>query len=120
MRKKLDKSQLEKIHKYWNASNFLSATQLYLLDNPLLETPLCQSDVKGRLAGPWGTAPGQNFVYVHLNRAINQHNIDVVLLSGPGHGGIFWTANTYLDGSMGEKYPEITFDKAGLQKLNKQ
>ena len=114
------KNYLKKMNKYWLATNFLSATQLYLMDNPLLRRPLTKKDIKGRLVGPWGTAPGQNFVYVHLNRAIKKHNLNMMLLSGPGHGGHFWTANTYLDGSMQKKYPDMTPDIKGLQKLNKQ
>ena len=117
---KFKKNNFEKINEYWNATNYLSATQLYLLDNPLLDRPLELSDVKGRLAGPWGTAPGQNFIYVHLNRVIKEQELNMLLLSGPGHGGIFWTANTYLDGTFSEKNPALTFDREGLKLLNKQ
>lgn len=108
------------MNKYWNATNYLSAIQLYLLDNPLLRKPLKQKDLKQRIVGPWGTAPGQNFVYVHLNRAIQRHNLDMLLLSGPGHGGIFWTANTYLDGSFSKFYPDVSQDEKGLKKFCKQ
>lgn len=114
------KAYLEKMNRYFQATNFLSATQLYLLDNPLVRKPLSKKDIKGRIVGPWGTAPGQNFVYVHLNRAIKKHYLNMILLSGPGHGGHFWTANTFLDGSMREKYPNMTNDVQGLKKLNKQ
>lgn len=114
------RAYLEKMNKYWLASNYLSATQLYLLSNPLLRKPLTKKDVKGRIVGPWGTAPGQNFVYVHLNRAIKKHYLNMILLSGPGHGGHFWTANTFLDGSMAEKYPRLTQTVEGLKILNKQ
>lgn len=114
------KKVLKNMNRYWMATNFLSATQLYLMDNPLLRRPLEKKDVKGRLVGPWGTAPGQNFIYVHLNRVIKKHKLNMMLLSGPGHGGHFWTANTYLDGSMQEKYPDLTQDIKGLRKLDKQ
>lgn len=117
---KFNKPDFEKINEYWMATNYLSATQLYLLDNPLLERPLEEKDVKGRLAGPWGTAPGQNFIYTHLNRVIKEKDLNMILLSGPGHGGIFWTANTYLDGSFTDTNPELTHDKNGLKLLNKQ
>ena len=114
------KAYIEKMHRYWQATNYLSATQLYLLDNPLLKKPLTKKDVKGRIVGPWGTAPGQNFIYVHLNRAIKKYYLNMILLSGPGHGGHFWTANTFLDGSMQEFYPDMTQSVDGLKKLNKQ
>ena len=114
------RAYLEKMHRYWLASNYLSATQLYLLDNPLLKRPLTKKDIKGRIVGPWGTAPGQNFIYVHLNRAIKKHYLNMILLSGPGHGGHFWTANTFLDGSMAEVYPDMTHSVDSLKKLNKQ
>ena len=114
------KAYIEKMHRYWQATNYLSATQLYLLDNPLLKKPLTKKDIKGRIVGPWGTAPGQNFIYVHLNRAIKKYYLNMILLSGPGHGGHFWTANTFLDGSMQEFYPDMTQSVDGLKKLNKQ
>ena len=117
---KFNKIDYNQLNDYWMATNYLSATQLYLLDNPLLDRPLTEEDVKGRLAGPWGTAPGQNFIYTHLNRAIKDHDLNMLLLSGPGHGGIFWTANTYLDGSFTERNPNLTHDKEGLKLLNKQ
>ena len=114
------KAYIEKMHRYWLASNYLSATQLYLLDNPLLKRPLTKKDVKDRIVGPWGTAPGQNFVYVHLNRVIKKYYLNMILLSGPGHGGHFWTANTFLDGSMAQVYPDMQQNVEGLKKLNKQ
>ncbi len=116
----LSKDELKKIDAYFRATNFLSASQLYLKDNPLLTRPLERSDVKNRIVGPWGTAPGQNFIYVHLNRVIKKFDLNMILLSGPGHGGHFWTANTYLEGTWSEFYPEVTEDMAGLQKFDKQ
>lgn len=114
------RAYLKKMDKYWRATNYLSATQLYLLDNPLLRKPLTKKDIKNRIVGPWGTVPGQNFVYVHLNRAIKQFDLNMILLSGPGHGGHFWTANTYLEGSYSEFYSQISQDIKGLKHFNKQ
>jgi xylulose-5-phosphate/fructose-6-phosphate phosphoketolase len=111
---------LERMNAYWRAANYISAAQLYLLDNPLLERPLAWSDIKKKIVGHWGTVPGQNFVFVHLNREIKRYDLDLILLSGPGHGGNFYIANDYLDGSYTEIYPNISRDKAGLQKLFKQ
>ncbi|MDD4815733.1 MAG: phosphoketolase family protein [Clostridia bacterium] len=114
------KAVLEKMNAYWRATNYLSAIQLYLLDNPLLKKPLTKKDIKQRIVGPWGTAPGQNFVYVHLNRAIKKFDLNMILLSGPGHGGHFWTANTYLEGTYSEFYPQVSQDEKGLKKFCKQ
>lgn len=111
---------LTKMNAYWRAANYLSAAQLYLLDNPLLKRPLQESDVKKKIVGHWGTVPGQNFVFVHLNRAIKRYDLNAILLSGPGHGGNFFIANDYLDGSYSEVYPNVSRDEAGLQKLFKQ
>ncbi|MCR4618423.1 MAG: phosphoketolase family protein [Lachnospiraceae bacterium] len=111
---------LTKINAYWRAANYLSACQLYLLDNPLLKRPLKQEDIKKKIVGHWGTVPGQNFVYAHLNRAIKRYDLDMILLSGPGHGGNFFVANTYMEGSYTEIYPNISEDEEGLQKLFKQ
>jgi len=105
------------LDRYFRAANYLSAAQLYLCDNPLLERPLIRSDIKKRILGHWGTNVGQNFIYAHLSRAIKQHHQDMVLLSGPGHGGNFFIANAYLEGTYSEVYPEYTRDKAGLKKL---
>ena len=105
---------------YWRASNYLSAGQLYLLDNPLLKEPLTMDHIKKKIVGHWGTVPGQNFVYVHCNRAIKRYDLDMILLSGPGHGGNFLIANTYLDGSYSEVYPNISQDEEGMKKLFKQ
>lgn len=113
-------SLLEKMNAYWRAANYLSACQLYLLDNPLLKRPLTLKDIKKKIVGHWGTVPGQNFVFVHCNRVIVKYDLDMILISGPGHGGNFFIANDYLDGSYSEIYPNITQDESGLQKLFKQ
>ncbi len=106
-----------KIDAYWRAANYLSVGQIYLYDNPLLRRPLVATDVKRMLLGHWGTTPGQNFIYAHLNRAIRQHALDMIYISGPGHGGPAVVANTYLEGTYSEVYPHITQDEAGLRKL---
>ncbi len=111
---------LEKMNAYWRAANYLSACQLYLLDNPLLKKPLTRDMIKKKIVGHWGTVPGQNFVYTHLNRVIKRYDLDMILLSGPGHGGNFYIANTYMEGSYSEVYPNISEDLDGLQKLFKQ
>lgn len=111
---------LKKMDGYFRAVNYLSATQLYLLDNPLLTRPLTDRDIKKKIVGHWGTVPGQNFVYTHLNRIINKYDLNMLLISGPGHGGNFFVANSYLEGVYSEVYPEITQDINGLKKLNKQ
>lgn len=111
----------EKMDRYFRAANYLSAAQLYLLDNPLLrDHELSMNDIKQRLVGHWGTVPGQNFVYTHLNRVINKYNENIILLSGPGHGGNFLVANSYLEGVYSSVYPEISQDKKGMTKLFKQ
>ena len=102
---------------YWRAANFLSVGQLYLRDNPLLRKPLELAHVKRMLLGHWGTTPGQNFIYVHLNRIIKKHGLDMIYVSGPGHGGPAVVANTYLEGTYSEVYPNIGQDEAGLRKL---
>ncbi len=111
---------LAKMDAYWRAANYLSVGQIYLRDNPLLRRPLALSDVKRMLIGHWGTTPGQNFIYVHLNRVIKKYDLDMIYVCGPGHGGPTVVANTYLEGSYSEVYPEISQDEAGLQKLFKQ
>ena len=112
--------ELAVIDRYWRAANYLSACQLYLLDDPLLEKPLSASDIKKKIVGHWGTVPGQNFIYTHLNRAIKKYGLDMIYVSGPGHGGNAMVAQDWLDGSYQEVYPNITRDKEGMQKLFKQ
>ena len=111
---------LIKMNKWFRAANYLSAGQLYLLENPLLKKPLTLDMVKKKIVGHWGTVPGQNFVYTHLNRVIKRYDLDMILLSGPGHGGNFFIANTYMEGSYSEVYPNISEDEDGMQKLFKQ
>lgn len=111
---------LEKVDAYWRATNYLGAAQLYMLDNPLLRRPLTREQVKRKIVGHWGTVPGQNFVYVHMNRAINKYDLDMVLISGPGHGGNFFVGNSYLEGHYSEIYPNISLDEVGMTKLCKQ
>ena len=101
----MNSTELQKINAYWRAANYLAAGQLYLLDNPLLRRPLTRDDVKKKIVGHWGTVPGQNFVYVHLNRIIKKYDQDLILISGPGHGGNFFVANAYLDGTYSESTP---------------
>ena len=111
---------LQKMDAYWRAANYLAAGQLYLLDNPLLREPLKPEHIKKKIVGHWGTVPGQNFVYVHLNREIKRYDLDMILLSGPGHGGNFFVANTYLEGTYSEVYPNISEDTEGMRRLFKQ
>lgn len=111
---------LHKMDAYWRAANYLAAGQLYLLDNPLLREPLTMDQIKKKIVGHWGTVPGQNFVYVHLNRAIKRYDLDLILLSGPGHGGNFFVANTYLEGTYSEVYPNVSEDTEGMKRLFKQ
>ena len=113
-------NDFEKINAYFRACNYLSLGQLYLKDNPLLKRPLKLDDIKPNVVGHWGTAPGQNFVYVHLNRIIKKYNLDMIYVSGPGHGGQAMVSNTYLEGTYSEIYPNITEDEEGLKKLFKQ
>ncbi len=108
---------LRKMDAYWRAANYLSVGQIYLADNPLLKRSLALTDVKHMLLGHWGTTPGQNFIYVHLNRIIKEHDLDMIFVSGPGHGGPAAVGNTYLEGTYSEVYPHITQDEAGLQNL---
>ena len=111
---------LYKMDAYWRAANYLSVGQLYLCDNPLLRDPLKPEHVKRMLLGHWGTTPGQNFIYVHLNRVINKYDLDMFYISGPGHGGPALVGNTYLEGTYSEIYPDISQDEAGLKKLFRQ
>ncbi len=113
-------AELMQMDRYWRAANYLTACQLYLLDNPLLTTPLTADHIKKKIVGHWGTCPGQNFVYTHLNRVIKEYDLDMIYLSGPGHGGNAMVAQDWLDGSYQEVYPDITRDKEGMQKLFKR
>jgi len=116
----LSSELLRNIDAYWRAANYLSVGQIYLRDNPLLHEPLRSEHVKHKLLGHWGTTPGQNFIYAHLNRIIRQHDLDMIYISGPGHGGPALVANTYLEGTYSEIYPHISQDETGLCKLFKQ
>lgn len=120
MAKELNEKEIENIDKYFRAANYLSACQLYLLDNPLLERPLKMTDIKSNIVGHFGTVPGQNFIYVHLNRIIKEYDLNMMYISGPGHGGNAIVSNVYLEGTYSEIYPNITEDKEGLKKLFKQ
>jgi xylulose-5-phosphate/fructose-6-phosphate phosphoketolase len=113
----LSAEEIEKLNAYWNAANFLSVGQIYLLDNPLLREPLKLEHIKPRLIGHWGTTPGLNFIYVHLNRLIKKYNINVLYVTGPGHGGPGIVANAYLEGTYSEVYPDISEDISGMKKL---
>ncbi|MHB2018516.1 MAG: phosphoketolase family protein [Candidatus Xenobia bacterium] len=113
-------SDLERLHAWWRAANYLSVGQIYLLDNPLLREPLQPGHVKPRLLGHWGTTPGLNFIYVHLNRIIKQHDLNMIYVCGPGHGGPGMVANTWLEGTYSEVYPNVSQDLAGLRQLFKQ
>ena len=112
--------ELAKIDAYWRAANYLSVGQIYLLDNPLLRQPLMLEHVKPRLLGHWGTTPGLNFIYVHLNRAIRAGDLDMIYVTGPGHGGPALFANTYLEGTYSEVYPDVSQDESGMRRLFKQ
>jgi xylulose-5-phosphate/fructose-6-phosphate phosphoketolase len=116
----LSKKEVRAIDAYWRAANYLSVGQIYLLDNPLLKEPLTLEHIKPRLLGHWGTTPGLNFLYVHLNRLIKQHDLNMIYLAGPGHGGPGLVANVYLEGTYSEVYPNVSQDTQGLQKLFKQ
>jgi len=116
----ISEALLQRLDAYWRAANYLSVGQIYLLDNPLLKEPLRPEHIKPRLLGHWGTTPGQNFIYVHLNRLIRERDLNIVYVSGPGHGGPAVVGNTYLEGTYTEFYPEVTQDEAGLRRLFKQ
>jgi len=116
----LSSEMLGKMNAYWRAANYLAVGQIYLCDNPLMRQPLELSHIKHMLLGHWGTTPGQNFIYVHLNRVIRQFDLNMIYVSGPGHGGPALVGNTYLEGTYSEIYPNITQDEAGLKKLFKQ
>src|SRR5690606_19562351 len=111
---------LKRMDAYWRAANYLSVGQIYLMANPLLKEPLRREHVKPRLLGHWGTTPGLNFVYVHLNRIIRERDVDMIFVTGPGHGGPALVANTWLEGTYSELYPEVSLDEEGMRRLFKQ
>ena len=116
----LSKTELERIDAYWRAANYLSVGQIYLMDNPLLREPLRPEHIKPRLLGHWGTTPGLNLIYAHLNRVIRNWDLNMIYVTGPGHGGPGIVANTYLEGTYSEFYPNISQDAAGMQRLFRQ
>ena len=120
MRKALSKEELRLVDAYWRAANYLSVGQIYLYDNPLLKQPLKLEHVKPRLLGHWGTTPGLNLLYVHLNRIIKKRDLNMIFIAGPGHGGPAVVANTYLEGTYSELYPHISQDAEGMKALFKQ
>lgn len=115
-----DQNTLNRIDAYWRAANYLSVGQIYLRDNPLMRSPLRSEHIKNMILGHWGTTPGQNFIYAHLNRLIAEHDLNMIYISGPGHGGPALVANTYLEGTYSEVYPNIGQNEEGLKKLFKQ
>jgi hypothetical protein len=119
-KKPLSADGLRKTDAYWRAANYLSVGQIYLSDNPLLREPLCAGHIKPRLLGHWGTTPGLNFLYVHMNRVIKKYDLNAIFITGPGHGGPGLVANTYLEGTYSEIYPEISQDLEGMRRLFKQ
>src|SRR6185312_15655343 len=118
--KVLDDQEEQLINAYWRAANYLSVGQIYLLDNPLLHRPLVPEDVKPRLLGHWGTTPGLNFVYAHMNRLIKAHDVNAIFMAGPGHGGPAAVANAYLEGTYTEYYSHIGSDEEGIRRLFRQ
>ena len=116
----LTDKELNILNRYFNAANYLSVGQLYLIDNPLLKRPLTLNDIKPRIVGHYGTVVGQNFIYTHLNRIITKYDLDMMYIEGPGHGGNAFTSNTYLEGSYTEMYPEITMNEEGMKKFFKR
>src|SRR5271170_2108599 len=120
MSQPLSDQQLSLIDAYWRASNYLTVGQIYLMANPLLQEPLRAEHIKPRLLGHWGTSPGQNLLYAHLNRIIREHDLNLVYLAGPGHGGPAILANVYLEGTYSEIYPEVTADTRGMARLFRQ
>ena len=118
--KPLAKGELKQLDAWWRAANYLSVGQIYLMDNPLLREPLAPEHVKPRLLGHWGTTPGLNFIYAHMNRVIKQRDLDAIYITGPGHGGPGLVANTWLEGTYSEVYPDISQDASGMKRLFKQ
>ena len=113
----MSSAEIERLDEYWRAANYLSVGQIYLLDNPLLREPLSLDHVKPRLLGHWGTTPGLNFIYAHLNRLIRARDLDMIFITGPGHGGPALVANTWLEGSYTERHTDVTRDAAGMAAL---
>ncbi|MCB1670683.1 MAG: phosphoketolase family protein [Gammaproteobacteria bacterium] len=116
----LDEQEVAQLNRYWRAANYLSVGQIYLLDNPLLKKPLALQHIKPRLLGHWGTTPGLNFIYAHMNRVIARYDLNAIFVTGPGHGGPALLANTWLEGSYTELYPDVSQDAEGMQRLFKQ
>ena len=116
----LTAAELDRIHAYWRAANYLSVGQIYLMDNPLLQEPLVLDHVKPRLLGHWGTTPGLNFLYAHLNRMIRMRDLNMIYVIGPGHGGPAIVANAWLEGTYSEVYPNVSFDEEGMRRLFRQ
>src|SRR5579859_874090 len=112
----LSEEELRKMHAYWRAANYLSVGQIYLYANPLLREPLKLEHIKPRLLGHWGTTPGLNFIYVHFNRLIKKYDLDMIYICGPGHGGPGMVANTYLEGTYSEFYPNIAANAEGMKR----
>jgi len=119
MKNVLSNEEVNLLDKYFRLCNYMSVAMLYLKDNPLLKRELTNDDIKKKLVGHWGSAPGQNFIYTHLNRVIKKYNLDMLYISGPGHSGQAMIANSYIEGTYSEVYPEYTKDEKGLQKLFK-
>ncbi len=119
-RTSLSPEMMRLMQAWWRAANFLSVGQIYLLDNPLLDEPLKPEHIKPRLLGHWGTTPGLNFIYVHLNRIIKEQDVNVLFIAGPGHGAPGIVANTWLEGTYSELYPEVPQDKEGMRRLFRQ
>src|SRR6266498_3337452 len=113
--KPLAADEVQRLDAYWRASNYLSVGQIYLFDNPLLREPLRREHVKPRLLGHWGTTPGLNFVYAHMNRVIRERDLDAIFVTGPGHGGPGLVANAYLEGTYSEVYPNVSRDESGMK-----
>src|SRR2546421_12166991 len=116
----LSAKEVTAIDRYWRAANYVSVGQIYLLDNPMLEHPRSLEHIKPRLLGHWGTTPGLNFIYVHMNRVIKERDLNVIYMAGPGHGGPGVVANVYLEGTYSEFYPDISEDAEGMRRLFKQ
>src|SRR6476619_4415658 len=119
-RRKPDVAELARIDAYWRAANYLSVGQIYLLDNPLLREPLTADQIKPRLLGHFGTVPGLNLIWAHMNRAIVARDLDAIYITGPGHGGPGIVANAYLEGTYSELYPNVSQDEAGMKELFRQ